>query len=331
MAQEKKKSYSLYAPLGQKLITLIRKYDPAVAAKANDKQMMGHVIRMSAKNNDGQSPYILCEEFKFRRQGSQVIFPESSVILDNLIRAKYSVETLDGFNLPFESFMLAIPKGYTHNGYPVPGLLVTVIQFHSIQNELLNPLLDEYDVPRSTFRLTDNSVSDMLSIVYTDPGSSEKCRVYVSLKDIPAVLQTRSPSEYRDFMVSMGFLADKSQLSDHSSAIEFNAFKLILALGVYHTATRGDKLRSGFPAGDAPRLDGWKPGRDLSPLTLSSCIPPSADGTIVKDAYYRTWFFRQLRAERYYKGEYSHYAPGTRYSFVSETVVGMDVTAHTQS
>lgn len=331
MAQEKKKSYSLYTPLGQKLITLLRKYEPTIAAKSTDKELMADVIRMAANKNDGQSPYILCEEFKFRRQGSQVIFPESPVILDNLLRARYSVETVDGFNLPFESFMLAVPRGYAHNGFLVPGLLVTVIKLHSIEPDLLHPLLDEYDVPRATFKLTDHTVSDMLSIVYTDPGSSEKCRAFLSLRDIPAVLQTRSPSDYRDFMFSKGFLRDKSAMSDHNSAIEFNAFKLVLALGVYHAATRGDKLHAGFPAGDTPRLDGWKPGRELSPVTLTSSIPPSADGTIVKDAFYRTWFFRQLRADRYYKGEFSHYAPGTRYSFVSETVVGMDVTAYTQT
>lgn len=332
MTQEKKKSYSIYAPMGLKIPGLIRKMQPAHATKGwTDKKILGDYIVKCKDSPGDQSLYILSEESRFQRLGSQVVFPESTVILDNLLRARYSMETTEGFTLPFESFILAIPKGYAHDGCKIPTLLVNVIKKHTTTSEFIHPLLDEHDVPRFLFTVHDVADGDVLSLIYTETDSPEKHRVYLAFKYIPLALQAKNPGEYRDAMFEKGFLRSRDQLDDRDSAIQFYAFRLISALGVYHAATQGEKLRAGFPTGEAPKFDGWKSENKLSPVTLTTSMPPLASSAMTKDSYYRCWFFRQLRADRYYKGEYALYSPGSRYSFVQETVVGMDASPSTQS
>lgn len=110
---------------------------------------------------------------------------------------------------------------------------------------------------------------------------------------------------------------------------QFFCLRLIAALGVYHLATEGKRLRLGFPTITQPKLVGRRPGQVLSPITLTNALPSFASG-VAPAGHFRTWHFRQLRDVMYYRGEYEHLPMGSRYTFVTEALVG-DLTANTQA
>ena len=123
-------------------------------------------------------------------------------------------------------------------------------------------------------------------------------------------------------------------MSLYDAKMQFYSLRLIGALGVYHLATDGQKLRPGYPGSSTPKLQGKLPGQTLKPYEIASAIPArhvsSGDEREIHGAYYRTWYFRQLRAPRYYQGEYENRKVGTRYTFVSDTVVGQRSTPYTE-
>lgn len=87
-----------------------------------------------------------------------------------------------------------------------------------------------------------------------------------------------------------------------------------------------NSLSNGFPIANL-KTKTLAPEKNLQPSTLNtfSVIVPDAD----RNAHYRSWFMRQLRHEKYYKGEFKDYKPGSRVVFVSPTMVGEKVSAET--
>lgn len=329
MEIQRTQSFDVYSLLGKKLVSVIRKKLPKTVRKSLKDRDILHdfVVDWNDKSGD-QTIYILTEEFFFVKMGSQVIFPESPTILDNLLKARYSLESSEGFDLPFESFILATPKGYRFEGIEIPSMLIT---WKSDQeSNLIHPFLDSLNVPRHKFIFKREAKERVLSINYPEAGSPEKNRTFLAKEHLPDILASRNPEEYRQLMARKGFIPGVSAMTDEDSAIQFYAFKLVAALGVYNTATHGEKLRSGYPTGSSPLLHGWQPEQKMMPLTLSNSVPPVEERE-GRASHYRSWYFRQLRADRYYKGEYANYAPGSRYSFVQETMVGIEVSPHTQA
>lgn len=147
MTQAKKASYELYPMLTQKIISSERELVLGREARSlNDRQ----VLQRFAKRNPGLSNdhafYIMAEELHLKDNGSQVIFPESALVLDNLLKARFSMESPDGFDLPFNSFLLAMPRGYTFAGCQIPGLLITWIPGKDFSSGVLAPFLRLLDI-----------------------------------------------------------------------------------------------------------------------------------------------------------------------------------------
>ena len=126
----------------------------------------------------------------------------------------------------------------------------------------------------------------------------------------------------------MGKYSGGISLSDTEAVIQYQALKLVGAIGVYNLATDGDKLAPGFPEGSTPKIEGKGADQRLTSYHLQNAIPVVVADREVADSYYRGWFFRQLRAARYYKGEYSRRAVGSRYTLVGPAVVGQRSTPH---
>lgn len=330
MAQQKKASFSVYSTLTNKMVTLIRKQSKEAKKKTDREVLTAFLIRYPSFGGD-QSVAILSEEHHFSKNGSQVIFPESPQILDNLLKARFKIDSIAGFDLPFPSFVLAIPKGYELDGIRLPSMLVTWMAKDRTIPEITDPFFSYYRLPSSSFGAIDYASDAVLSIAFTDEEDGEKCRTYVSASHIQDILSAKDPEDYRDEMVRKGFIGSISQISDKNAVLQYYGFKLVAALGIYHVATKGERLKEGFPGATAPRLDGLLGQSKITPATLANSTPPLKEGDSARAAHYRTWYFRQLRAARYYQGEYADQAPGTRYSFVQETVVGLKVSPSTQT
>lgn len=92
--------------------------------KMTDDQVVSHVMCSSPQQVFALDGLIISEELLWERRGRTVIFPQSAEFLDRLLAAKFDLNKIDGFQLPFDSFMLAMPLGYEKEGVKLRGILV---------------------------------------------------------------------------------------------------------------------------------------------------------------------------------------------------------------
>jgi hypothetical protein len=333
MSQTKKPSFALYPLLTDKIVSSVRQHLPGKARKSlSDSQVLADFVRRQPDIQNDHSFYIMAEELFLQANDSQVIFPETSTVLDNLLRARFSLESIEGFDLPFTAFILSVPRGYAHSGVKLPSLMVSWVKEDGYKGEVLKPFLNHIHVPDEKVSFSELPSDGMLSLVYLDQGG-ERSRTVIYGADIPILLSAKNPADYRAAMVRQGLIKSEDDLDESDRDIQFYGLRLIAALGVYHVATQGRKLKPGFPTPQAPKMDGRRAEQQVAPVTLLNSAPPRADSddsASAASAHYRSWHFRQLRDIRFYKGEFSHYAPGTRYVFVEAAMVGLGGQANTQ-
>ncbi|AYG48198.1 hypothetical protein DV532_28435 (plasmid) [Pseudomonas sp. Leaf58] len=336
MTQTKKLSYTLYPLLTNKIVSGLRQHLPGKERRSSsDATVLSDFIRRQPDIQNDHAFYIMAEELFLQSHNSQVIFPESSLVLDNLLKARYSLSSSEGLDMPFPSFILAPPRGYAFKGIEIPSLLVSWVIGDGFKDEVLRPFLDYIKVPGDRVSFSELPQDGILSLIYRDK-TGECSRTVIYGQNIPVLLGAKNPQAYREAMVSQGLILAQEDLSESDSDIQFYSLKLIAALGVYHVATQGNKLKQGFPTPQAPRMEGRRAEQKVAPVTLVNSTPPLANSESVRHdagrtAHYRAWHFRQLRDERYYRGEYAHHAPGTRYIFVESALVGVDAAPNTQS
>lgn len=329
MSQAKKATYELYPLLTQKLVSLERDTIGRDAKALSDQAVLQRFARRSPDLTGDHAFYIMAEELHLKNQGSQVIFPDTGLVLDNLLKAKFSMETHEGFNLPYRSFLLAMPRGYKFNGLQLPSLLVTWVPGRDFSSDVLAPFLKQLGVVEGKTRYEDLPDMGLLSIVFLDrDAKGARSRSVIYGEDLPHLLGAKNPDQFHSQMVRLGILKDSDAMDAAEAATQFYSMRLVASLGVYHLATEGKHLKPGFPSSQAPRMDGRRADQPVEPLTLTSRI--NFDDAADKQAHFRSWHFRQLRDERYYRGEYRDHPQGSRYVFVSEAVIGLDATPNTQ-
>ncbi len=332
MIQSKKSLYDLYPRLTDTMINQIRPLLPKAERKKDKKQILGEVFKSMPQLLHSLDFLIMAEEMLWEKHGSQVIFPESSVVLDNFAKARFHLDSSEGFSLPFDSFMLAMPHGYKFLGTELPGLMVTFIDYYESQEHTVYPFCDALKIKRP-----DNVAHDdvrvgakAISISYRDPKNNMGyARMLVTEDKIPQLLKA---SDNSDFENIMGYYHDKygvRALEDYDLDIQFKAIRLVVALGIYNLATEGERLKTGFPGQSLPRMNFRNTKTPLRMNTLSSHVPSQLPKNL-PEAHYRTWHIRQLRDERFYKGEHENTPKGSRFVFVSDAVVGAKVSPHTQ-
>lgn len=331
MTQAKKASYELYPMLTQKIVASERDYIGREAKNLTEQQVLQRFAKRNPELPNDHAFYIMAEELHLKDNGSQVIFPESAVVLDNLLKARFTMESHEGFDLPFNSFVLAMPMGYKHAGCQIPGLLVTWIPGKDFAPGVLSPFLRLLAVEERRTRFSDLPDMGLLSIVFLDrDAKGARSRSIIYGEDLPALLEAKDPEGFRDSMVRLGILRDPDAMDQKEASLQFYALRLVASLGVYHLATGGKRLKPGYPMMSTPRMDGKRPEQSVVPLTLSSCLNLGDRDPSDRHSHFRTWHFRQLRDERFYRGEFRGHAQGSRYVFVAETVVGFDATPSTQ-
>jgi hypothetical protein len=100
---------------------------------------------------------------------------------------------------------------------------------------------------------------------------------------------------------------------------------LVGNLWIYLQAVDG-ALQPGLPGkvqdGEVPSL-----GRGVYYTLVDRLTPPGAPKGVGE--HYRSWHFRQLTDERYYRGEHDGEPRGSRWVFVREALVGAEMDAST--
>lgn len=332
MAQTKRSLYDFYESLGAFLHRKMIKSLPSKERKMmTEKKLFQDILDSSPDLIHSLDFLIASEELYWKEEGRHAIFPENKIVLDNLLRAKYQMESSEGFDLPFPSFIVAIPYGYEFDGVKVPSFMVTHIEYRKSQDITIHPFCEylETPFPNSVGYQDTEDGAKSITITFKDPSSHGYLRMMQIENKLPAILASES---LQDFRIAVGDYRNKVgaiQSSEHDLRTQFVIMKLIAALGVYNLATEGARLQNGFPGSIAPRLMGKHDQANVAFTTLSGSV--NTDNIKASpQAHYRAWHFRQLRDERYYKGKHQSMTPGSRYSFVSDTLVGQKISPHTQ-
>lgn len=333
MRQLKKSLYELYPRVTDFMVNQLKKVMPKSGSKPTDADVVREVIQQIPMMMNSLDFLIMTEELYWLKNGGEVIFPESDVVLNNCFKAKFSLSSSRGFDLPFNSFMLAMPNGYSFMGTKLPALMVNFYDYHNSIDEVIHPFCDWAKINRPS-RIAKEDVplgSRAISISYRDPETNVGyVRLLVGEEKIPDLLAAEDTETFSRIMGRFNSMVGVIDPSDQDLEIQFKAIKLVAALGVYHLATNGDRLKQGFPGQSMPRMNFKNPDLRMSLNTLSSKLPSQLDKS-TPDAHYRTWHIRQLRDERFYKGEHEKERPGSRFVFVSDAVIGTKVSPNTQT
>jgi hypothetical protein len=103
--------------------------------------------------------------------------------------------------------------------------------------------------------------------------------------------------------------------------------KIIAGISVYMSANNISELNDGLPDKGNVSIDNFKPDLKYSFKNISA--PPPSNYSESSDVMTtRSFHFRQLRDERYYKNEYEKLDRGSRWVFVREAQVGKYKASH---
>lgn len=326
MSQAKKTRYRIYPSALNKIVKQARRrMPPALTKRIDDHAILCRLLEEGEAGNGENTWMVLAEEFLWQQQESITLFPDET-LLRNLATAHYTMDAQAGYTLPFESFILAVPDCFTIGGVNIPSVLVTWMTQHDRYEHAQAALSRHVGRTPKPYR-GDSTGRWSLSITYRTADHTY-ARTLLAADDLPALLASRS---IKAFKRQLGSIEGTSDLTGTDAAIQYHTLKLVGAIGIYNLATEGSKLADGYPGGTPPKIDGKTPDQRVRPFTLVNCIPrrPETEPRDVQDAYHRSWHFRQLRAPRYYQGNYEHHAAGSRYTLVSETVVGQRATPTT--
>lgn len=179
---------------------------------------------------------------------------------------------------------------------------------------------------------TDMDVDVMLSVNYLSPNSHKDdaywTRLVMPLHWIGRVVHMNHEDEYHDFMTGQNQMAVggyANPLTREEVAKQFYIFKLVCGFLLFRKALP-ERFVSGTP-GEGNPLYATKTSAKAHFQTL---LPPVAkQDRSASVTHYRSWHFRQLMNERYYRGEHKDKKLGSRFVFVSDSVVGRDIEALT--
>jgi hypothetical protein len=269
---------------------------------------------------------VILEEARWVRQGKDVLFPSSRVFVDHLLRAKYKLDSLESLEMPFSSFVLSMPDGYEINGVRVRSMLVST-QTYNQGNELLHkPLIKELGMSNldDLELVGSNHEHDgqKMIVICSNCDDGNVQRIMVSFSDLAKILNANVPSAVVEFAgFSDGKYTNSGPQTDQEIEEQFYALKIISGLAIYNQATEGRHIRKGLPgnANEKFVLAGQGNTKGQNHLTLGESLEYQGG---VQSVTTRTWFFRQLRDEKYYRGEHKAKAPGSRWTFVRETILG---------
>jgi hypothetical protein len=335
MSQQKKSLFDLYTQMTETVVKRMKQaLRPDIAKKASTKDIINMVMDSSPDMIHSLDFLILSEEWYWRQHGHHAIFPESEEVLNNLLRAKYQMESAEGFTLPFDSFFMAIPHGYSFNGIKLESFMVTMVPYLESQDHTTRPFCQTMGIraPDSYAHEEAAPGTRSIAITYRDPVTmAGYIRTLQLDSNLPRILQCETAEEFHEAVGSYHSKVGVIGLTKAELETQFLAIKLVAALGVYHMATEGKRLSDGFPGTQVPKIHQYDKKQRLVYSTLKNSTKVETGAPLSRDAYYRTWFFRQLRDERFYRGEHEKTPRGSRYSFVPDTVVNQKVTPHTQS
>jgi hypothetical protein len=280
-----------------------------------------------------------------------VIFPESIALVEQMVRSKFNFQKSIDLALPFNSFTLSMPKGIIHDNKELRSIAVRLDNdaedIKSIASTFIKDIQavskeDGYDYfdsdhldalaekPFNDVGALNSDVSMISLMVEYDQVGVKNDPDFTEYKLRSDLLSLALKSNKREDFVSLCKLYDEDASNQHcvDSAFSLKRRGEILYFGikalaslVVYMSLDDNKLQEGLPSKfTKDKYNLHKKTLDSSPYLLKS-TPSIERGFSAKGAHYRQSHFRNLRDERFYRGEHEGKEVGSRWVAVSDSLV----------
>lgn len=277
---------------------------------------------------------LLQEGLWLSKDHRRTIFLDSPQLVENLLRARFACEALTCPDKPVR-FSLALPDQMTHQGVPLQPLLITIGRSRDLVDEHAQAFRQRWGSEVEAGTDFPDQLAIMLSTraletAFSDPHAQGCDHPHLSLflagPEITRLLQADIGGPV-DGLLPLLPTAMLDALSPTEQKMQILLARLAMSFWIYWQANPG-AIAEGTPGrvqdGDAPML-----GKALEMMASNTASTTGGRETV---EHYRRWHFRQLRDERYYRGEFAGQPLGSRWVFVHDAYVnreaGDDYTAH---
>lgn len=325
--------YKVYQPLSNRVERTMRKNKLIDVKKKERKnksirEAIKYVLTEVPDLGGTMDLPIMMEEHYWSKHPT-VIFPESSEILDRLVKSSFSIKNPDKLFTEQESFMLAMPKDFKINGKPACAVLVTISNFTQHRFKLYDSFFDWVNMPMPGINHHFDENEWSVALNYKIDGESDDM-YYRSV--IPATkmadLLASDPHDYQSILGTFPEVdthrGTSFALDAEHGAFQQTLFRLILAVVIYKKTVK-NSLIEGYPGENRPVYEEiYSPAYKDYSLGM-----PHLNEQHSPKEHYRSWYFRQLNHDKYYQGVYADVPKGSRIVFVKDTMVGTEVHAKT--
>lgn len=267
------------------------------------------------------------EEWHWLTSDKVVYYPGSLDLARSLMSAKFSASDAAAFYDGFESFILAFPEGVFFDGKPAQPCLVTICLHKQRSLNFLSKFGQAIGVGKINVagrQMDEDGYSIAINYMdHTNPALI--IRMCLASDMLPRVLACESLQEHIDAMGELNEFAyvGNMDLDGTDHAYQYELTRFILRFLMYKKALP-ERIIDGLPGVGRKEVE--------TPMAMGRThriIQAPARTHDAPEAHYRSWHFRQLSHERYYRGEHKKSPPGSRVVFVSDAYVGRKVTAKT--
>lgn len=318
-----KPGFSIYSPSTLRLKRMMVKSGQKHMKQATIAQVARVIFNSPVSNY--LYKHLLVSEVLWNHEGRKVIFPGNVDFFSTVLKSNFTLDGKAQLNLPYSSFILAMPRNFEVDGVRIPSVIV---HYSKADNRR-----DRYDLATNLMALptmvhVDNRVSrdDCLSFFYHDTYSEDGVVVQATQtpSQIASALKANTSDEYAEILGTMPkdmVSPIALDLSSSDYTIQFAITKIIAGIAVYMSANSIEQLTDGLPNNGRVVINNLKKDVKYSfshlPLPKVSINTGSSDIMTT-----RSFHFRQLRAPIYYRNEYKHLEPGSRWVFVKAAQVG---------
>lgn len=271
----------------------------------------------------------MVSEVIWDRDGRPVVFPPNEAFYEQLLTSRYGIDGDAVLSLPHRCFILAMPRGFTYEGVAIPSPIVMYTRDGNERKALTAWALkamgstDSVEAPENPV----DAAQPKLIFFFRNPydGDNDTCSICsLTGTQIAQVLKAETPEAFENIVgrydeaaINNAPLASETNFSD--VVMQWVITRLIAGLSVYLSARGDTALTDGLPTPDV-EVDGVDFRTRPRYLTVPQATANEPSGEIGLTT--RRWFFRNLRADCYYRGEHKDAVPGSRWTFVRPTTVG---------
>lgn len=313
----------------EKIVRIIRKHGMIKLSKSKDIKTLQKAVSWTYQNSPAKlgtmEAVIHAEELNWLRTGKVVYFPENLEMAENIINGAYNIKTEEAFyDGVDETFIINLPEGLAFDDNDQGSGIMVTISEHDDRVEIIDTFTDWCGINRANVEVVGDRGKYTIAMNYQNKFNSDEY-LRVALPSNNAILALHMDQEdYIKYMTDTNsFNYDKGFfLDDEEFMYQYEMIRLVCGFLVYKKALP-ERIVTGLPGINHKEVE--------TPMTKDQDhhIIKSPKGTREVQGHYRSWHFRQLVADRYYRNEHANKPKGSRVVFVSDSYVVQDVDAKT--